>query len=78
MSLRDDQYGKPLTPSESEVLERVAEGLSQKQVAEERHCSEKTVKNQLWLARWKLGAQNTLHAVVLAARSGQVDIRVSG
>jgi DNA-binding NarL/FixJ family response regulator len=60
----------PLTPREIEVLQRVAEGLPNKAIADRLHISEHTVKFHLNSLMGKLGAQSRTEAVVRATRLG--------
>ena len=59
-----------LTPRESEVLSLVAEGLSNKLIADRLKISEHTVKFHVNALLTKLGAETRTEAVVLAARRG--------
>lgn len=55
-----------LTYHETEALSLAARGCSTREIAGELRKSPETVKAQLGLARLKLGARNTTHAVALA------------
>jgi DNA-binding NarL/FixJ family response regulator len=59
-----------LTPRETEVLALVAEGLSNKLIADRLKISEHTAKFHLNAILNKLGAETRTEAVVLAARRG--------
>ena len=59
-----------LTPREAEVLSLLAEGLSNKSIAERLKISEHTAKFHVNAILNKLGAETRTEAVVLAARSG--------
>ena len=59
-----------LTPRETEVLNLLAEGLSNKLVAERLKISEHTAKFHVNAILNKLGAETRTEAVVLAARRG--------
>ncbi|MEM7531860.1 MAG: response regulator transcription factor, partial [Chloroflexota bacterium] len=61
---------EPLTPREQEVLEGLADGLTNKQIARELAISEHTVKFHINSIFGKLGAQSRTEAVVLATRAG--------
>jgi len=62
---------KPLlTNREIQVLNEVAEGLSNKQIARRLGISPKTVRNHLVSVYDKLRATNRTHAVMLAIRLG--------
>lgn len=61
-----------LTPREIEVLERVAEGLSNKAVAARLGISDQTVKFHLTSISGKLGAMNRTDAVRRAVRRGLI------
>jgi DNA-binding CsgD family transcriptional regulator len=52
-----------LTPAENEVMAFIASGLTQYEIAAERHCSINTVKDHSQAALRKLGARNSPHAV---------------
>jgi two-component system response regulator DevR len=60
----------PLTPRETEVLQLVAMGLKNREIAERFEVAEQTVKNQLRGAMRHLGAPNRTQAVVIAMRNG--------
>ncbi len=61
-----------LTPREIEVLERVVEGLTNKQIAQALSIAEDTVKIHLRNILEKLHLQNRIQAAVYAVRSGLV------
>lgn len=51
----------------------LAKGKAQKELVYELGISPDTMKTYLQRARKQLGATNTLHAVVIAATSGQLE-----
>jgi len=59
-----------LTPREAEVLALIAEGKSNKLIAERLHISEHTAKFHVNAILNKLGAETRTEAVVIAARRG--------
>ena len=63
-----------LTPRETEVLELVAEGLSNKAVAARLGISDQTVKFHLTSLSGKLGAINRTDAVRRAVRRGLITL----
>jgi two-component system nitrate/nitrite response regulator NarL len=63
-----------LTPRELEVLRMVAEGLSNKEIAQRLAISEHTVKFHLNAILGKLGAQSRTEAVVSAIRRGLISV----
>lgn len=65
---------EPLTPRETQVLELVADGLSNKAIAVVLGVSDETVKFHLASIFGKLGASNRTDAVRLALRHGLVTI----
>jgi DNA-binding CsgD family transcriptional regulator len=61
---------KPLTTTEIETLQAVADGDRSAEVAARRGITEATVKNTVWRACQKLGADSRAHAVTVALRAG--------
>ena len=66
----DDPLVEPLTPRETEVLALVAEGLSNKAIADELGISDQTVKFHVSSIAGKLGAASRTDAVRRAVRRG--------
>ena len=66
--------GPSLTPREREVLQALARGLGNKQIAAQLGVSERTVKFHVSSLFAKLGAGNRTEAVTIAARAGLVSI----
>jgi DNA-binding CsgD family transcriptional regulator len=62
-----------LTPREAEVLERMAEGLRNVEIAERHGVSVRTVDHQVSAVLEKLGARTRTEAVTEALRLGIVD-----
>jgi NarL family two-component system response regulator LiaR len=60
----------PLTEREADVLRRVADGLSNQEIAEALGISAQTVKNRLRLLMSKLGAPNRTAAAMIARDEG--------
>lgn len=67
-----DPLVDPLTPREIEVLQLLAEGLSNKEIGGRLRISESTAKFHVNAILGKLGAQGRTDAVVRAARMGLV------
>jgi two-component system nitrate/nitrite response regulator NarL len=63
---------EPLTPRELEVLQLVAQGLSNRRIAERLGISEHTAKFHVNAIVGKLGAQTRTDAAIRAARMGLV------
>jgi DNA-binding NarL/FixJ family response regulator len=59
-----------LTPREREVLDSIARGLDNHQIAERFGISEKTVRNHASVIFEKIGANSRAHAVALARDAG--------
>jgi DNA-binding NarL/FixJ family response regulator len=62
-----------LTEREIAVLCRVAEGRSNKEIADALFISEDTVKARMKTIMGKLGAEDRTHAVIIAMRRGFFD-----
>jgi DNA-binding NarL/FixJ family response regulator len=62
----------PLTPREREVLDHIAEGMTNRQVADALGISEQTVKNHVSSILRKLSLNDRTQAVVYAIRQGWV------
>jgi len=62
----------PLTARETQILNYVAEGNSNKQIARILQISEQTIKNHVSAILRKLNANDRAHAVVLAIRHGWI------
>ena len=62
-----------LSPRETEVLQHIANGLANKQIAVELGISETTVKSHIGSLFEKLGASHRAHAVALALRHRLID-----
>jgi len=65
---------EPLTPREAEVLDLLAEGLSNREIGARLHLTEGTVRNHVSAIIAKLQANDRTHAVVTALRRGLVDL----
>jgi len=64
-----------ITPREKEVLQKLAEGLSNKEIAAELHMSVDTERTHMMNILNKLGVHSRLQALLFAARHGLVEIR---
>ena len=62
----------PLTSRETQILNYIAEGNSNKQIASILQISEQTIKNHVSAILRKLNANDRAHAVVLAIRHGWI------
>ena len=69
-----DEPAEPLTPREVEVLQLLAQGLSNKQIAARLAISDHTAKFHVNSILQKMGAQKRVEAVVRAARLGIIDL----
>lgn len=65
---------EPLTNREREVLQLLAEGLSNSEIAGELYLSEGTVRNYVSAIMGKLQANNRTQAVIRALRHGLVEV----
>jgi DNA-binding NarL/FixJ family response regulator len=64
-----------ITPREREVLQKLAEGLSNKEIAASLHMSIDTERTHMMNILNKLGVHSRLQALVFAARHSLVEIR---
>ena len=64
-----------ITPREVEVLQALAQGLSNKEIAARLHMSLDTERTHMMNILNKLGVHSRLQALVFAARHGMVEIR---
>jgi DNA-binding NarL/FixJ family response regulator len=64
----------PLSPREVEILDNIAQGMTNKQVAYALHISEQTVKNHMSSILRKLSVNDRTQAVVYAMRQGWIKI----
>ena len=65
--------GEHLTPQESKILDLLAEGLTNRQIADSMYLSEKTVKNYVSNLLAKLGMSRRTEAAVYAVRKRTQD-----
>ncbi|MDP9350256.1 MAG: LuxR C-terminal-related transcriptional regulator, partial [Chloroflexota bacterium] len=73
---RDAQaaFGR-LTPREREVLQALADGLNDKEIAQRLHISSETARTHMVNILSKLGVNSRLQALVFAIRHRAVQIR---
>ncbi len=64
----------PLTQRETQILNHIADGKTNKQIARILQISEQTIKNHVSAILRKLNANDRAHAVVLAIRRGLISI----
>lgn len=64
--LRFAVEGTPLTPRERDVLRRLAMGDTMPEIAQRFGKSHETIKSQAKMARARLGARTSTHAVAIA------------
>jgi two-component system response regulator DevR len=64
----EDERLATLSPQERNILELIAEGLTNRQIASKIHLAEKTVKNYVSNLLTKLGMERRTQAAVYAAR----------
>jgi DNA-binding NarL/FixJ family response regulator len=68
LASRTDERVKYLTPQELRILEYLAEGLTNRQIADEMFLAEKTVKNYVSSLLSKMGLSRRTEAAVFAVR----------
>jgi two-component system response regulator DegU len=76
LSWRSEAEGfiSPLTPREKEILNYIAQGYPNKQIAAELDISEQTIKNHVTSILRKLNANARTEAVVVAIKQGLISI----
>ncbi|MEA2472235.1 MAG: hypothetical protein QOE06_150 [Thermoleophilaceae bacterium] len=62
----------PLTPRQTEIVQRLAQGITHKEIAAQLGLSASTVRSHLFAAYTRLGVSNGTQAVVLAMKRGWV------
>jgi DNA-binding CsgD family transcriptional regulator len=61
---------KPLSATEIEVLQHLADGVSTAEIAASRRTTAQVIKNYTYRASQKLGADNRAHLIAGAFRAG--------
>ena len=74
----DAEITPHLTERELEVIKALAQGMSNKQIAQSLHISEKTVRNHASNIYKKLHIYDRTQAVIYAVRRGLVDLETLG
>ncbi len=76
LSLRSEAepFIAPLTPREMEILQYIAQGYLNKQIAAELDISEQTIKNHVTSILRKLNANARTEAVVVAIKQGLISL----
>ena len=74
MGMSVESVTAPLTNRETQILRYVADGNSNKKIAQILDISEQTIKNHVSSILRKLNANDRAHAVVLAIRRGWISI----
>ncbi len=71
-----EEITTPLTPKETQILTHIAEGNSNKRIANILGISEQTIKNHVSAILRKLNANDRAHAVFIAIRNGLISIQL--
>ena len=71
-----EEITTPLTPKEIQILTHIAEGNSNKRIANILGISEQTIKNHVSAILRKLNANDRAHAVFIAIRNGMISIQL--
>lgn len=73
--LAERMSGQTLTPREQDVLERIAAGRSNKEIASDLQISEATVKTHINSLLGKLGVGDRTHAATVALQRGIIHLK---
>ncbi|MGC2485038.1 MAG: response regulator transcription factor [Acidimicrobiales bacterium] len=65
----DDERLRPLSPQERRILELIAEGMTNREIAEAMFLAEKTVRNYVSNLLMKMGLKHRTEAAVFAVRA---------
>ena len=63
---------KPLSATEIEVLQELADGFGTAEIAANRSTTAQVIKNYTYRACQKLGADNRAHLIAVAFRAGLI------
>ena len=69
--LKGQMLGRPLTPRENAVMELLAQGLNNKEIALHFGSGWRTVQHHAWNVRQKYGAKSMLQAMARWARENR-------
>jgi DNA-binding NarL/FixJ family response regulator len=69
-STESAEENQPLSDRQRTILKLVADGLSNREIGEQVHLSELTVKSYIEDLLKQMGARNRVHAAILATRNG--------
>ncbi len=74
MTIRLPKMIDTLTPREMEVLQLLAQGLGNREIAERLHVNERTIKYHVSAILSKFGVTNRTEAVTHAAHQGLITL----
>lgn len=74
LSWRSEAFISPLTPRETQILNYIAQGYLNKQIAIELDISEQTIKNHVTSILRKLNANARTEAVVIGIKQGLISL----
>ena len=74
LSWRNEAFISPLTPRETQILNYIAQGYLNKQIAVELDISEQTIKNHVTSILRKLNANARTEAVVIGIKQGLISL----